>query len=107
MLAALFVDHGAVPTNTQGLTTVTLVGRQELDAAVPVLVVVPVYEPGHPLTGLVFRGKYFAGIIRPILYRSEQGFGVRVVVGRSWSRERPEHAQLLQPAFLSGRTQLC
>ena len=37
MLAGLLVDHGTVPTNFQGLTTVTLLGRHELDAAVAVL----------------------------------------------------------------------
>lgn len=38
------------------------------------------------------------------LHRSELGFGVRVVIGHSWSRERPEHTQFLQPALQSGRT---
>ena len=57
LLAGLFVDHVAVPTNFQGLTTVTLVGRHELDAAVAVLVVVPVDKRRHPLTGLELAGE--------------------------------------------------
>jgi len=61
VLAGLFVDHGAVPTNFQDLTAVTLLGRHDLDAAMAVLVVVPVDERGHPLAGLVFGGKWFAG----------------------------------------------
>lgn len=67
VLARLLADHGAVRPNFQGLTTVTLLGRHELDAAVAVLLVVPVEGRCHPLTCLVFRGKCFAGLIRPIL----------------------------------------
>ena len=86
------------------ITVVTLDGRHELDAAVAVLVVVPVDERRHPLTGLVFGGKWLAGVFRPILHRPEQRFRVRVVVGDPWTRERPEHAEFLQPALQRGRT---
>ena len=37
--------------NLAGLTAVTLLRRYELDAAVAVLVVVPVHKRRHPLTG--------------------------------------------------------
>ena len=67
MLARLFVDRGAVSTNFQGLTTVTLLWRHELDAAVTMPVVVPVDECGNPLTGMLFGCKGLAGVIRPIL----------------------------------------
>ena len=67
------------------ITVVTLDGRHELDAAVAVLVVVPVDERHHPLTGLVFGGKWLAGVFRPILHRPEQRFRVRVVVGDPWT----------------------
>ena len=51
------------------LAIVTLLGRHEFDAAVAVLVVVPVDEHGDPLTGLLFGSKGLAGVIRPILGR--------------------------------------
>jgi hypothetical protein len=69
-----------VTANLAGLTAVTLLRRYELDAAVAVLVVVPVDERGNPLTGLLFGCKGLAGVIRPILHCPEQGFGVGVVV---------------------------
>jgi len=66
-LAGSFVDDSAVPADLHGLAIVTLLGRHEFDAAVAVLVVVPVDELGDPLTRLFFGGKWFAGVIRSIL----------------------------------------
>ena len=43
-------------------------------------VVVSVDERGDPLTGLLFGGKWLAGISRSILHCAEQGFGLEVVV---------------------------
>jgi hypothetical protein len=43
------------------MTIVTLLGRHEFDAAVAVLVVVPVDERYDPLTSLLFGGKGLAG----------------------------------------------
>lgn len=54
------------------LATVTLLRRDELDAAVAVLVFVPADELGEPLTRLFFGGKWPAGVIRSILHRPEQ-----------------------------------
>ncbi len=87
------------------LAIVTLLGRHEFDAAVAVLVVVPVDERSDPLTSLLFGGKWLARVIRPVFHCPEQRFRVRVVVGHPWPRERPEHAQFFQPAFQRGRTQ--
>ena len=84
------------------LATVTLLRRDELDATVAVLVVVPGDERCHPLTGLIFGGEGFAGVVRPVFHRAEQRFGVGVVVGDPWPGERPEHAQFFQPAFQRG-----
>lgn len=66
--------------------------------------VVPADELGASLTLLVFGGQWFTGVIRSILHRSEQEFGVWVVIGYSWSRERPEHAQFFQPTLQHSRT---
>ena len=84
-LAGLFIHDRTVPADLRSLTMVTLLGRHEFDAAVAVLVVVPIDERGHPLTSLLFGGKWLAGVIRPILHRPEQRFRVRVVVGYPWS----------------------
>jgi hypothetical protein len=64
-----------VTANLDGLTGVTLLRRHELDAAVAVLVVLPVDERGDPLTGLLFGCKWLAGVIGPIFYCPEKGFG--------------------------------
>jgi hypothetical protein len=81
----LFVDDSAVPADLHGLAIVTLLGCHEFDPAVAVLVVVPIDELGDPFAGLVFGGKWPAGVIRPVFHCPEQGFRVRVVVGDSWS----------------------
>lgn len=71
-LAGSFVDDSAVTADLHGLALVTLLGRHEFDAAVAVLVVVPVDELGDPLTRLVFGGKWLAGVIRSIFHGPEQ-----------------------------------
>ena len=45
----LFVDDSAVPADHYGLTAVTLLGRHDFDAAVTVLVVIPVDGRRDPL----------------------------------------------------------
>ncbi len=67
MSCLAFVDASSVAADPYGLATVTLVGRHEFDAAVAVLMVVPVDERRHPLTGLVFGGKWLTGVISSIL----------------------------------------
>jgi len=78
--AGVLIDLSTLLANGDGRSAVSLNGCQELDAAVPVPMVVPVDECSDPLTGLFFGGKGLAGVIRPILHGPEQGFGVRVVV---------------------------
>ncbi len=102
--ACLFVDNSPLAADLNRIPVVTLDGRHEFDPAVAVLVVVPVDAFADPLTGLVFRGKWLSGVFRSVLHCSEQGFGVRVVVGDPWSGEGSEHTQFLQPAFQCGRT---
>ena len=48
-MACLFVADITVAADLHSLTVVALKGRDELDAAVPVSVVVPVHERRHPL----------------------------------------------------------
>jgi hypothetical protein len=64
-LARLFVNDTAVATDLHGLTIVTLLGCHEFDPAVAVLVVVPIYELGDPLAGLVSPG--FRKVVTPLI----------------------------------------
>ncbi len=63
-----------------GLAIVNLLGCHEFDAAVAVLAVTPVDERRHPLTGLVFGGKWLARVFRSVFHCPEQRFRVGVVV---------------------------
>jgi len=63
-----------VAADVQGLSIVTLLVRDEFDAAVAVPLVVPVDELGDPPTGLDFGAKWPAAEIRPVLHRAEQRF---------------------------------
>ncbi len=56
-MTRLLVDDSAVAADIHGMTAVKLLGCHEFEAAVAVLVVVPVDELGDPLTGLVSSGK--------------------------------------------------
>ena len=51
-LAGLFIHNRTIPAELLSLTIVTLLGRDEFDPAVPVPMVVQVYERSYPLTGL-------------------------------------------------------
>ena len=55
------MDDSSVAADLYGLTAVALLRRHGFNAAVAVLMVVPVDELGDPLTGLVSGGKWFAG----------------------------------------------
>ncbi len=101
-LLGFLVDIGALPADFDGLAAVALLGRHELDAAVTVLVVVPIHEQRHPLAGLAFAGEWPVLVVGPVLDRAEKGFGVRIVVRHSWPGERTQHAQLFQPGFKRG-----
>jgi len=102
-LAGFFVRDSVMPRDLDGLSAVTLLRRHEFDPFVVVLVVVPADGRGDPLACLPFGGKWLSGVVRPILHCPEQRFGVRVVVGDPWLSERPEPAQLFEPAFQRGR----
>ncbi len=106
-LAGQLVDDSTVPADFQGLAAVALIWRDELDAAVAVLVVVPVDERRHPQAGLLSAAEWAAWVVGPVLRCPEQRFGVRVVVRHPWPGEGSEHTQLFQPALQRGRTQLC
>ena len=62
-LAGLLVDIGSLLANCRGGTAMTLVRRDEFDAAVAVLVVVPIHKRRHPLARLLFAGKWPAWVV--------------------------------------------
>ena len=66
-----FVDLGSLLANCLCGSAVALVGRHEFDAAVTVLVVVPINERHHPFAGLLLAGKGPAGVTRPVFDRME------------------------------------
>lgn len=69
-----FVDQRSLLADGTGLAAVALLRRDELDAAVAVLVDVPLHERRSPLAGLFLAGKGPAGVVRPVFGRAEQGF---------------------------------
>ncbi len=73
-LAGLLVDIGSLLAHCGGSTAVTLMRRDEFDAAVAVPMVVPVDKRRHPLTRPLFAGKRPTGVVGPVLDRAEQGF---------------------------------
>ena len=71
-LAGFLVDMGALKADGDGGTAVTLVRRDEFDAAVTVAVVVPVHKSRYPLACLRLAGEWPAGVIGPELDCAEQ-----------------------------------
>jgi len=73
-----------------------LVGRNEFDRTVVVLVVVPIHKCRHPLAGLLFVGEWPARVVGAVFDRTEKRFLVRVVVGDPRPGEGSDHAHLLE-----------
>ena len=71
-LAGFLVDMVALKADGDGGTAVTLVRRDEFDAAVTVAVVVPVHKSRYPLACLRLAGEWPAGVIGPELDCAEQ-----------------------------------
>ena len=93
-------------TDFFGLAAMALIGRNETDTAVAVLVVVPVHECTHPQTGFFHALEGSPGVVRPVFHSAEQRLREGVVVAHPWPGEGSQHPQLLQPAFEGGGPQL-
>jgi hypothetical protein len=48
------------------LTAMPLLRRNEFDAAMAVLVVIPINKRGNPLAGFFFAAEWPVGIVRPV-----------------------------------------
>jgi hypothetical protein len=57
-----------------------LVRRNEFDAAMAVLIVIPIHISGNPLAGFFFASKRPVVLIRSIFNGTEQRFRVGIVV---------------------------
>jgi len=60
-LASRFIHDRTLPTDLRSLAIVTMLCCHEFNAAVAVLVVLPIDECVYPLTSLLFGGKGLAG----------------------------------------------
>src|SRR5208283_1750516 len=77
------------------------------NAAVPVLVVVPPYEPHRPQPGGVEIGEPFERELRPILCCAEQRLGEGVVIAHPWARVGWLDAEPMQHGQNRRRLQGC
>jgi hypothetical protein len=73
-LSGVLVHARTLSADGVGQTTVTLIGCDEPDAPVAVLVVVPVHECTDPAAGLVLAAESKPGVVRPVFDRAEQRF---------------------------------
>ena len=94
-LTGQLVDVGTVSEDLNGFAAVALRWRHEPDAAVAVLVVVPIHERTYLQAGLFHTLEWPPGVVRPLLQGVEQRFRIGVVVADPWPGEGSEHAQLL------------
>src|SRR6187402_289659 len=81
---------------------VTLCGRDEADAAVKVLVVVPGRETTDPGARLFDACKRTTRVIRSVLQRTEERLRVGIVVAHSRAAVRGNHAETLHRRLQRG-----
>ena len=74
LLACLFVDNSAMPTDFYGLSAVMLLRSHELYAAVTVLMVVPVEKRRVQMVGLAPARKCPTKVIREVCRCAELQF---------------------------------
>ena len=73
-LTGLFIDLSTVAADLNSLTAMALLRRHKLDAAVAVLVVIPVHTGGNPEAGLLLAAEWPAGVVGPVFNGAEQRF---------------------------------
>ena len=65
-MTGLFIKISTLFANCYRLTAIALVRRNEFDAAMAVLVVMPIHKSGNPLVGFFFAAEWPVGVIRPV-----------------------------------------
>ncbi len=61
----------SLAADLHSLTAMALLGRNEFDAAMAVLVVIPIHKRGNPLAGFFFATERPVGIVRPVFNGAE------------------------------------
>src|SRR5436309_3057003 len=69
-------------------TRMTLCGADVADAAVPVIMVIPMHEARSPGASLLEVGEALVRELRPVLRRAEQAFDIGVVIAHARARVR-------------------
>jgi len=70
-LASLFIKISTLFANCYRLTAMPLLRRNKFDAAMAVLVVVPIHKRRNPLAGFFFAAERPVGIVRPVFNGAE------------------------------------
>lgn len=73
-LMSILQSIGPLLADCEGDFSVTLIGRYEFDAAMPVPIVVPIHKGSYPLARLAFACKWPARVVGPVHDSLEQGF---------------------------------
>ena len=73
-LTGLFIDVSTLAADPNSLTAMPLLRRNEFDAAMAVLVVIPIHKRRNPLAGFFFAAEWPAGVVGPVFNGPEQRF---------------------------------
>ncbi len=91
-----FVDSSALDEQRSVQAGMSLRGRDEVDCAMTMLVVVPLYKCVDPMPGGEHSGERPTWMGGPVFHRSKERFRERVVVADRGAAERGRDAQRLQ-----------
>ena len=70
-MTSLFIKISTLFANCYCPAAMALVRRNEFDAAMAVLVVIPIHKRGNPFAGFFFAAERPVGIVRPVFNGAE------------------------------------
>ena len=70
-LASLFIKISTIFANCYRHAAIPLLRRNEYDAAMAVLVVIPIHKRGNPLAGFFFAAEWPVWLVRPVFNSAE------------------------------------
>ena len=70
-LTGLFIKINTLFANCYRHAAMPLLRRNEFDAAMAVLVVIPIHKRSNPLAGFFFAAEWPVGIVRPVFNGAE------------------------------------